>query len=92
MTGRFAMTGARQLLQPNCPVIQDLLRSAIQNLIAAGVPENVAISISGHKTRAAFDRYHIVGTAEVSNAMKQVEKSFQNGESLVRGGHQPRAK
>jgi len=73
-------------------LIHDLRRSAIRNLIAAGVPEKVAMSISGHKTRAVFDRYHIVSTADVSNAMKQVEKSFQNGESLVRGRHQPRAK
>jgi hypothetical protein len=72
-------------------LIHDLRRSAIRNLIASGVPEKVAMSIPGRKTRAVFDRYHIVSTADASNAMKQVEKSFQNGESLVRGGHQPRA-
>jgi integrase len=68
-------------------LIHDLRRSAIRNLIAAGVPEKVAMSISGHKTRSVFDRYHIVSTNDVSNAMKQIEKSLENGESLVRDGN-----
>jgi hypothetical protein len=46
-------------------IIHDLRRSAIKNLMKAGVPDKVAMSISGHKTRAVFDRCHIVDTGDV---------------------------
>jgi integrase len=55
-------------------LIHDLRRSAIRNLIAGGVAEKVAMSISGHKTRAVFDRFHIVSTDDVVKAMQKLQK------------------
>jgi hypothetical protein len=65
-------------------------------LIAAGVPEKVAMSISGHKIRAVFDRYHIVDATDVVNAMNKLQEKQlaggKNGESLVRGLLSPSSK
>jgi len=89
-TKAVAVAGMPRLL------VHDLRRSAIRNLIAAGVPEKVAMSISGHKTRAVFDRYHIVDATDVVNAMNKLQKKQlaegKNGESLVRGLLSPSSK
>jgi integrase len=61
-------------------IIHDLRRSAIKNLMNVGVNEKVAMKISGHKTRAVFDRYHIVDTEDVVDAMRRL----QNGEKIVK--------
>jgi len=56
-------------------IIHDLRRSAIKNLMKAGVSEKVAMAISGHKTRDVFDRYHIVDTQDVVEAMRRLQQA-----------------
>ena len=58
-------------------LFHDARRSAVRNLVRSGVPERVAMGITGHKTRDVFERYNIVSGGDLLDGAVKLDQYLQ---------------
>jgi integrase len=71
----FTKSWQRAVIAAGCPgrIPHDLRRTAVRHLVRAGVPQTVAMKLTGHKTDSVFRRYDITSAADLRVAVERLD-------------------
>ncbi len=77
--GSFRKAWASACAAAGCPgrILHDFRRTAVRNLVRVGIPERVAMQMTGHLTRSVFERYNVVSPGDLTDAARKLDAAGQ---------------
>jgi hypothetical protein len=58
-------------------------RTAVRNMVRAGIPEKQAMKISGHRSRSIFGRYDITDERDIQMAGQKLARYLEGKSKIV---------